>query len=151
MAERTATREPSVIRRLGIAFLTWRRYLAGKLVPHNITLKQTFVLGRLVDQEYLLPSRIASMLFCDRPTATVIVKNMERQGWVRRERDTEDRRQMRVILTEAGKHKLSDIQEHVWTPVLSAFDPLGCFDQDEVEMLDGLLDRLVKHLRQLKE
>jgi DNA-binding MarR family transcriptional regulator len=151
MGEQITTHEPSVVRRLGIAFLTWRRYLAGKLVPHSITLKQSFVLGQLVDQEYLLPSKIASMLFCDRPTATVIVKNMEKQGWVRRERDTQDRRQMRVIITEAGKYKLSEIQENVWEPIDSAFDPLGCFGEDEIEVLDDLLGRLVKHLRQLKE
>ena len=28
----------------------------------------------------------------------------------------------------------------------SSFDPLGCFDQSEVEALDKLLTRLVKHL-----
>ena len=142
-------REPQAIQRLGIAFLTWRRYLASHLVPYGITLKQSFVLSRLAEQAYLLPSRIADLLFCDRPTATVIVRNMERQGWVRRERDTEDRRQTRVILTEAGRQKLAEIQEKVWAPLESAIDPLGCFDQDEIEVLDGLLGRLVKHLRQL--
>ena len=28
--------------------------------------------------EYLLPSQIADMLYCDRPTASVIIKNMEK-------------------------------------------------------------------------
>jgi len=152
MEDQKATmREPQAIQRLGIAFLTWRRYLASHLVPYGITLKQAFVLRRLERREYLLPSRIASMLFCDRPTATVIVRNMETHGWVRRERDTQDRRQMRVIITDTGRHKLAEIQEHVWEPIESSFDPLGCFDQSEIEALDDLLARLVKHLRQLSE
>ena len=152
MEDQKATmREPQAIQRLGIAFLTWRRYLASHLVPYGITLKQVFVLRRLERQEYLLPSRIASMLFCDRPTATVVVKNMEKRGWVRRERDTQDRRQMRVIITDAGRHKLAEIQEHVWEPIESSFDPLGCFDQSEAGALDALLGRLVEHLRQLEE
>jgi DNA-binding MarR family transcriptional regulator len=124
---------------------------ARHLVPYGITLKQAFVLGRLERREYLLPSKIASLLFCDRPTATVIVKNMEKRGWIRRERDTADRRQMRVIITDAGRRKLDEIQEHVWDPIESSFDPLGCFDRSEVEALDELLGRLVEHLRQLKE
>ena len=151
MEEQATTREQQITQRLGIAFLTWRRYLASHLVPYGITLKQAFVLGRLERQEYLLPSRIASMLSCDRPTATVIVKNMEKRGWVRRERDHQDRRQMRVIITDAGRCKLAEIQEHVWGPIESSFDPLGCFDQSEVEALDELLGRLVEHLRQLEE
>lgn len=149
--QKATMREPQAIQRLGIAFLTWRRYLASHLVPYGITLKQVFVLRRLERQEYLLPSKIASLLFCDRPTATVIVKNMEKRGWVRRERDTEDRRQMRVIITDAGQDKLDEIQEHVWEPIESSFDPMGCFDQGEIEVLDSLLGRLVKHLRQLNE
>ena len=151
MEEQIAPREPQVMQRLGIVLLTWRRYLAGHLVPYGITLKQSFVLGRLAEREYLLPSRIARLLFCDRPTATVIIRNMEKQGWVRRERDTEDRRQIRVIIAEAGRQKLAQIQEQVWEPLESASDPLGCFDQDEIEVLDSLLARLVKHVRQLAE
>ena len=151
MEEQITAREPQVMQRLGIAFLTWRRYLTSHLVPYGITLKQAFVLGRLAGQAYLLPSKIASLLFCDRPTATVIVRNMEKQGWVRRERDTEDRRQTRVITTEAGRQKLAQIQAQVWEPLHSAFDPLGCFDEGEIAVLDSLLGRLVRHMRQMAE
>jgi DNA-binding MarR family transcriptional regulator len=147
----SAPGEPQVVQRLGIAFLTWRRYVQRHVTAHDITLKQSFVLGRLAEQDgCLLPSRIALLLFCDRPTATVIVKNMEKRGWVRRERDTEDRRQKRVTITEAGRQKLAEIQEQVWEPLEAAFDPLGCLNHDEIETLDGLLARLVKHLRQLE-
>jgi DNA-binding MarR family transcriptional regulator len=138
------------MQRLGIAFLTWRRYVQRHVTAHDITLKQAFVLDRLGRWESLLPSQIARLLFCDRPTATVVVKNMEKRGWVRRERDTADRRRMRVTLTETGRQKLYEIQEQVWEPLQAAVDPLGCFDQGEIEVLDKLLGRLVKHLRQLE-
>ena len=42
------------------------------------------------------------------------------------------------------------MQEQVWAPLEAAFDPLGCFDQDEIAVLEGLFGRLVKHLRQLE-
>ena len=151
MEAQTTARNPQVMSRLGIVFLTWRRYIASHFAPHGITLKQVFVLRRLTESEYLLPSQIASMLFCDRPTATVVVKNMERQGWVRRERDTADKRQTRVIVTEAGRSKMAALQTEVWTPLVAAVDPLGCFDEGEIEVLNELLGRLVKHVRALSE
>jgi DNA-binding MarR family transcriptional regulator len=137
--------------RLGIAFLTWRRALARRLVPYGITLKQAFVLGRLEKQDYLLPSQIARLLFCDRPTATVIVRNMARKGWVERQQDEEDRRQKRVLLTAEGRAKLEEVRAHVWRPVRASFDPLGCFDEAERRELDRLLAKLGKHLQQANQ
>ena len=88
------------------------------------------------------------MLFCDRPTATVIVRNMARKGWVERRQDEEDRRQKRVILTAGGRAKLAEVRTHVWGPVAASFDPLGCFDEEERRELDRLLAKLGKHLQQ---
>ena len=78
--------------RLSVAFLTWRRHLQRHLVPFGITLKQVYVLRQLVRREFLYPSKIAEMLFCDRPTATVVIRNLGKQGWVVREKDEQDRR-----------------------------------------------------------
>lgn len=149
MEAQTTARNPQVMSRLQIVFLTWRRYVASRFAPHGITLKQVFVLRRLTESAYLLPSQIASMLFCDRPTATVVVKNMERQGWVRREQDTADKRQKRVIITEAGRTKMAALQEQVWEPLVASVDPLECFDEGEIEVLNELLGRLVKHVREI--
>jgi DNA-binding MarR family transcriptional regulator len=147
MEAQTTARNPQVMSRLQIVFLTWRRYVASRFAPHGVTLKQVFVLRRLTESEYLLPSQIASMLFCDRPTATVVVKNMERQGWVRRERDTADKRQKRVILTETGRTKMAALQEQVWAPLEADVDPLACFDEGEIAVLNELLGRLARHVR----
>jgi DNA-binding MarR family transcriptional regulator len=142
---------PSIMDRLGIAFLTWRRYLHGRLVPHHITLKQSFVLSRLAQQEYLLPSQIARFLFCDRPTATVIVRNMERQDWVTRSTNPQDKRQKRVTITPAGRAKLREVNARVWQPVAGQIDPLGCFDQEEKAELERLLSKLNAHLRTITQ
>ncbi|MFN2285956.1 MAG: hypothetical protein ACK2UQ_16200, partial [Anaerolineae bacterium] len=72
--ENIASNRPLVIARMATSFLTWRRYLQNFLVPYKITLKQAYVLRQLTKREYLYPSDIASMLYCDRPTATVIIR-----------------------------------------------------------------------------
>jgi DNA-binding MarR family transcriptional regulator len=139
-----------IMQRLGVAFLTWRRYLQSHLVPYHITLKQVFVLRQLAKGEFLLPSQIAEMLFCDRPTATVIIKNMEKQGWLAQEQDVQDRRQIRVIITEKGRAKLAEI-ELPWAQIESSFDPLACFNEQEAAALDQLLVKLNNHLKQIKQ
>ena len=112
MAEREKrTDRAMVMRHLGVAFLRWRRYLQRRIAPHNITLKQSHVLGQLAEKAFLYPSRIAEMLFCDRPTATVVLGNMEKHGWVERQRDTQDRRQTRIMITGQGRDKLAEIRQ----------------------------------------
>ena len=149
MSEALATNRTSVMSRLSVAFLTWRRHLQRHLVPFGITLKQVYVLRRLVRREFLYPSKIAEMLFCDRPTATVIIRNMEKQGWVTRRQDDQDRRQVRVMITEQGKDKLGEIARSPWSDLERQFDPLGCFSEHEVAELTRLLAKLNKHLEQL--
>jgi DNA-binding MarR family transcriptional regulator len=42
------------------------------------------------------------------PTMTVLIKQMERKGWVRRKVDPEDARAYRVTITAAGRKQLQD-------------------------------------------
>ncbi len=137
-----------VIARLSVAFLTWRRHLQQGLVPHGITLKQLYLLRQLARREFLYPSRIAELLFCDRPTATVIIRNMEKQGWVSREPDEQDRRQVRVVITGAGRAKLEELAQVDRQG--EDFDPLGCFDEEEIAELDRLLGKMNEHLKQIR-
>jgi DNA-binding MarR family transcriptional regulator len=132
--------------RLGVAFLTWRRYLQRQLLPYGITLKQQFVLRQLARQGCLYPADIAEMLFCDRPTATVILDNLEKQGWVRREKDPANRKYVQVFLTSQGKSKLEELEEKP----KADFDPLACLSPEEVDQLEALLVKLCRHLKQVE-
>jgi DNA-binding MarR family transcriptional regulator len=87
----------------------------------------------------LYPSQIAEMLFCDRPTATVVIKNMEKQGWVERQRDAQDRRQVRVRISGQGRDKLAEIRR---SREKGQVDPLACFSAKEVAAFDRLLVKL---------
>lgn len=136
-----------IMSRLGVIFLTWRRYLQKDLLPYGITLKQMYVLKQLDVKEYLYPAEIADILFCDRPTATVILKNMKRYGWIVQERDPENAKRFRIAITPAGRNKLCSIS--VSKPK-DVFDPLECFTPDELSQLEALLKKLSKHINQLK-
>lgn len=137
----------SIMSKIGYIFLTHRRFLQRELVPHKITLKQSFVLKQLEGKEYLNPSQIAAMLFCDRPTATVILKNLEREGWVKREKDTENGKQFRIAITPEGREKLDSIRELIGDGL---FDPTGCLTAQEKEQLDGLLNKIGRGLKRIE-
>jgi DNA-binding MarR family transcriptional regulator len=86
------------------------------------------------------------MLFCDRPTASAILRNLERKAWISRERDAANRKYRLVRLAEAGAAKLVELRTQ--SPFENdAFDPLGCFDAPEVAQLEHLLAKLHEHLK----
>ena len=113
---------------------------------YEITLKQAFVLRELMRKEFLYPSEIAEMLYADRPTTTFILRNLERQGWVAREKDLQNRKFVRVKITDAGKEKLTSLEQFVATETL--FDPLACFNE-EVKELERLLGKLNQQLKKI--
>jgi DNA-binding MarR family transcriptional regulator len=148
-AESALPRDRALLGSLGNCFLTWRRYLKRQIAPYEITLKQSHVLDRLQEQDYLLPSEIADVLYCDRPTASLIINNLEKEGWVERRPDSEDGRQTRVVITQKGREKSAEVRRQVWDPLASSLHPLSCFDAEELDNLEELIARLRAHLEQI--
>jgi DNA-binding MarR family transcriptional regulator len=140
----------SIMARIGTIFLTWRRYQQRDILSHKITLKQLYVLRQLARKDFLYPSQIADILFCDRPTATVVIGNMAREGWVTRRKDAENAKQVKVSLTDKGREKLQTVDKDAASKESSAFDPLGCFTEDERKQLDILLTKLSEHLTKIE-
>lgn len=69
----------------------------------GLTYPQYLVMLVLWEQEQLLVKDIGSALFLDSGTLTPLLKRMEAAGWLQRQRDQQDERQVRVSLTPAGR------------------------------------------------
>jgi DNA-binding MarR family transcriptional regulator len=136
--------------RIGTVFLTWRRWLQKGFSRYGVTLKQSFLLNRLASHDFLYPADIADALFCDRPTASVIIRNMEKAGWIEREVDPENGKRQRIILTKSGLAKREEIRKDPENPE-RLFDPQSCFSKEELETFKTLLEKLEKHLENLPE
>lgn len=132
-----------VMSRMGVVFLMWRRHLESGVRPFDVTLKQQYLLKRLDAREYLYPSEIADMLYCDRPTATVIINNMKKYGWITSEKDDTNGRRQKVMLTPCGRNKLDELAK---LPV-EAIDPMACFTDTEKAEFERLLKKLHRHLK----
>ncbi len=133
---------------IGKAFLTLKHFRQKEVLPYGFTLKQFYVLRQLKGKGVLNPSEIADMLYCDRPTATVVIKNMEKQGWVKRDLDPDDSRRIKVTLKPAGQMKMKEIARKLIDSKKKSFDPLSCFTSREKEQFTKLLAKLNLHLKE---
>jgi MarR family transcriptional regulator, organic hydroperoxide resistance regulator len=79
-----------------------RRYkpLLDKL---GLTYPQYLVLAALYDEDNQTVGNLADKLFLDSSTLTPLLKRMEKTGYLSRQRDPGDERQVRIRLTQRGR------------------------------------------------
>ena len=128
-------------------------YAASRLViqayqPHldrlGITYPQYLVLMVLWEKDGINVNEIASQLFLNTNTVTPVLKRMETQGIVTRQRSEEDERKVIVTLTSKGKGlqvEAASIPEK-----LSAGLVAGNLNMEDLQKLKEQLDVLVQTL-----
>jgi len=135
-----------LMNQMGRIYLTWTRKLKQELVPHNITLKQQFLLKQLRKNDFLYPHQIAEMLYCDRPTASVIIRNMAKKNWIEKRRDEDNGKQYKIFITSEGLHKWDSLQGASGVKDMDRFDPLKCLSDEEHAQLEKIISKVLKHL-----
>lgn len=73
------------------------------LEPLGLTYPQYLALSALWAEDGQTVGQIGAALTLDSNTLTPLLKRLEQAGWVRRQRDTADERQVRLWLKEAGR------------------------------------------------
>lgn len=76
------------------------------LREHRLTGPQLSVLKELARRGQVPIGALAKCTFLGAPTVTGVVDRLERQGWVERGHGRDDRRQVMIALTEAGRRLL---------------------------------------------
>lgn len=126
------------------------RYLEVELRPHEASLIRFHIMSTLFrNGGEMTPSEIAESVFREKNSVTAVINTLERQGVVRREPSTDDRRSVKVIITDKGwkeANRLSPIAQELSRGALS------CLDKEHVKELvdtmrtvrDNLLPRIAK-------
>ena len=131
-----------------------RRFLETGLTQHDLTFNQYNLLQLLIMQETWLPSELADRLMINRPTTTVILRNLERKGWIERNPDPSNRRNVQVRITESGHEKAENARKWM-IRVKGSFDPLVGLSEQELDALttslETIRDSVAEHLAQLPE
>lgn len=108
------TRASSNAAELSAAVDAVRRLIRGlRLAEHRtrtatgMSAAQLFVLDQLRDADGLSLTELAESTLTDRTSVSAVVDRLARDGWVRSERDSRDRRRMIVRITAAGRRRLA--------------------------------------------
>ena len=131
-----------------------RRYLQIGLETQGLTLNQNKLMMILARHPFLHPSQAAESLNCDRPTVSVIIRNLEKKGWVTRQPDPENRRHVRIVLTDSGRDKTKETL--AWGRQFKGdFDPMQTFSDDAAaplkQGLEKINDYIEDQVRELTE
>ena len=91
------------------------------------------IMKPLIDNESLTQLELVKITNLKAPTISITLRNMERDGIVRREKNDNDRRETHVFITEKGKK--------MYAKVLTALE------KAEKTMLNGLSEKELKAMR----
>ena len=115
------------------------RYYRDKISAFGLTRGQFFMLVAIFEEDSLLPSQLAEKAALDRPTTTGLLDRLERDGWVERQPDSNDRRALRIHLSsKAVKNRNS---------ILSIFEEINSqfvnrYSKEEWRQFQSLLQKL---------
>jgi DNA-binding MarR family transcriptional regulator len=120
-----------------------RRELDEQLSSHGLTGVQMGLLTRLARSEGLVQAELGRRMAIEPATLTGIVQRLEREGWVRRSCDEDNRRLQHVWLTEKARTSLPALLRVQARYRRRALSGLGAA---ELGQLEGLLNRIEGNL-----
>lgn len=111
-----------------------------KLAPFNIAPEQNLIMMLLWEKDGIYQNDIAKKLNKDKTNIARMIFNLENKGFIRRIQVENDRRSLKVYLTEKGKN----LGEKV-IPVAEEFNQVVCKDVTEEELTE--LRRILQKIR----
>ena len=120
-----------------MSFEVLARYLEVELRRYDATLIRFHIMSTLFKNGgEMTPSEIAERVFREKNSITAVINTMERQGVVRREPSLNDRRSVKVVITDKGwqeANQLNPVAQELSREVLS------CIDKEQIEALVGIM------------
>ena len=118
------------------------RYLEVELRKYDATLIRFHVMSTLFKNGgEMTPSEIAEDVFREKNSITAVINTLEKEGVVRREPSTDDRRSVKVVITDKGwkeANRLNPIAQEI------SREALSCMEKEQI-------DELVDTMRKIRE
>lgn len=117
---------------------TLRRENNKLILKHNLTLGQFAVMEALYSKGRLSTGEVMEKILSTSGNIPVIVKNLEKDGFITREQDESDKRRFILDLTDKGK----DLMDEIVPENLKFMDELiSLWDDDDKEELIILMNK----------
>jgi MarR family 2-MHQ and catechol resistance regulon transcriptional repressor len=112
---------------------------AHVVLPGRLTITQFGVLEALYHLGPLCPSELAGKVLKSAGNLTLVIANLAKAGYVRREPDPEDRRYVTIHLTDKGRAYIAELFPKIAAAITAEF---GVLTADEQAALAGLCRKL---------
>ena len=109
--------------------------LAERNTIGDLTVSQFAVLEALYHLGPMTAGEVSQKVLKSGSNLTLVIDNLERDGLVRRERSTEDRRVIHVHLTEAGSRKIEAVLPAHVAALVEEFNVLSASEQETLGAL----------------
>ena len=104
--------------------------LSARQTTSDLTASQFAVLEALYHIGSMTQGEVSSKVLKSTSNLTTVIDNLERDGYVRRERDAEDRRVIHVHLTETGTGKVEAVLPNHVGALVDIFSVLSASEQE---------------------
>jgi MarR family 2-MHQ and catechol resistance regulon transcriptional repressor len=122
---------------------TLESVMAAQLEAQGLSVSQFGTLEALFHLGPLCQHEIAGKLLKSGGNITMVIGNLEKRGWIRRERVADDRRMIRIHLTPAGRRQLAKILPAHVAAITRAMRNLSNEQQEALRNLCRKLGRAV--------
>ncbi|MBU7018523.1 MAG: MarR family transcriptional regulator [Theionarchaea archaeon] len=143
MAEKQSREQKSLGRFISCIYRYTQMYIGKELEKYRIGSGQFSFLMTLYRRDGITQEDLANLLHVDKATSARAVKNLEKEGYIARKEDAEDKRKYRVFVTEKGR-EIESMMKSIsseWTARL-----LSGFTEDEKESVTIFLEKMVKNI-----
>jgi DNA-binding MarR family transcriptional regulator len=116
-----------------MSFEVMTRHLEIELKHYEASLIRFNIMSALfTNGGEMTPSELAERVFREKNSVTAVINTMEKQGVVRREPSADDRRSVKVVITDKGWKEVNRL-----SPIVQELsrDVLACMDKKQVEEL----------------
>lgn len=121
-------------------------FIKSKLEPFNLAPEQNLIMMLLWEKDGLTQNQLVESLNKDKTNIARMASNLESKGFIKRVHCTNDRRSVRLYLTEEGK----ELGEKV-IPVAEEFNDTVCkgISQEELVQLENVLSKINRNVQRL--
>ena len=124
-------------------YRSFSRALEARINPHGIGVGQWYFLRELWEEDGLAQGDLSWRAGMTAPTTVVAIRRMVEDGLVVRKQDEDDRRKVRIHLTEKGRQLRDEL-----LPLASEVNNIATegFSQKEIQQFRSFVDRMKKNL-----
>jgi len=131
--------DPKLVNALGRAYRSTQIRSLRLLYHYGLTMPQFTVLEVLYNKGAMTVKSIIETVLSSGGSMTVVIRNLEQQGFVERKENAADRRSYLISITDEGRRVMDNVLPLCFEEIS---DMLSVFTEKEKKTLYGYLERL---------